>query len=260
MDTLVNYEKHGDYVAIITLNRLKVANALSKDLLDELNQTILEIKNNDSIRSLIITGEGEKAFCAGADLKERKGMTDQQVIEAVKYIGQTIKNIEQLSIPTVAAINGAAFGGGLELALACDLRIASNHAKMGLTETSLGIIPGAGGTQRLTRLIGLGKAKQLIYTAEPILAKRALEIGLIEQLVTNQNVVNRALDLANKIAKNAPVALKQAKIAIHSGYQTDLETGLKIEELSYQATIPTKDRREGLTAFKEKREPNYQGE
>ncbi|SES78282.1 short chain enoyl-CoA hydratase [Oceanobacillus limi] len=249
----------GDHIAVITLNRPEAANALSKSLLDQLNTIINKINTDNSIYCAIITGAGEKAFCAGADLKERRGMSDDEVIEAVQYIGKTIAAIENMRIPVIAAMNGVAFGGGLELALACDIRVADHTAKMGLTETSLAIIPGAGGTQRLPRLIGLGQAKRLIYLAQPIQAQHAYEIGLVEELAVQQNAYAVALEIAKNISKNGPIALKQAKAAIDKGIQADITTGLAIEHLCYKETIPTSDRLEGLEAFKEKRKPVYQG-
>nr|WP_239534113.1 enoyl-CoA hydratase [Thalassobacillus pellis] len=244
----------------LTLDRPDAANALSKQLLYELNEVLWELERNKDIRALIVTGSGEKAFCAGADLKERKGMTEEQVVETVSLIGDTIKRLERMPFPTIAAINGVAFGGGLEMALACDIRVCADTSKMGLTETSLGIIPGAGGTQRLAKLIGIGKAKELIFSARPVASQEALEIGLVEYMYESNVLQEKSLSLAKRIAGNAPIALRQAKKAIHNGFQTDIETGLQIEKLCYQATIPTKDRLEGLQAFKEKRKPIYRGE
>jgi len=255
---LVHYQVIDDKIAVVTLNRPQAANAMSHQLLNDLNDVINKLEQNKQIVCTIIVGAGDRVFCAGADLKERKGMSDDQVIQAVQYIGQTVMRIENLPMPVIAALNGVAFGGGLELALACDLRIATEHVKLGLTETSLAIIPGAGGTQRLPRLIGLGQAKRLIYTAARLTAKEALDIGLIEHVCEN-NVLDEALRLAKKIANNGPIALKQAKIAIDQGMQTDLQTGLMIEHLAYKDTIPTEDRLEGLQAFREKRKPQYKG-
>lgn len=255
--SLVTYEEK-DFVGLITLNRPEAANAMSLKLLDDLNEIVKKIEHSD-VRSVIITGSGEKAFCAGADLKERRQMTNEEVVKTVKYIGQTVQNIENIPVPVIAALNGVAFGGGLELALACDLRIAAEDIKLGLTETSLAIIPGAGGTQRLPRLIGLGQAKRLIYTACPIDAKEALQIGLVEEIVHKDELLPKAFELAKQIAKNGPIAMKQAKIAINRGIEVDLHTGLEIEHLSYLQTIETEDRVEGLQAFAEKRAPQYKG-
>src|SRR5699024_818904 len=163
---IIHYKVIDEKKAVVTLNRTQAANAMSHQLLNDLNDVINKLEQNKQIVCTIIVGAGDRVFCAGADLKERKGMSDDQVIQAVQYIGQTVMRIDNLPMPVIAALDGVAFGGGLELALACDLRIATEHVKLGLTETSLAIIPGAGGTQRLPRLIGLGQAKRLIYTAE----------------------------------------------------------------------------------------------
>lgn len=260
MSTLITYEVKEDYIAVITLNRPNVLNALSKKLLDELNKVIKEIKRSNMIRVVILTGAEERAFCAGADLKERIGMSDDEVVRAVQYIGKTISHIEAIPVPVIAALNGAAFGGGLELALACDIRIASDTVKVGLTETSLAIIPGAGGTQRLPRLIGIGQAKRLIYTANPIDANEAYNLGIFEQLVKPDALYVEAEEMARMIAKNGPIAIRKAKIAINNGMQTDLHTALHIEHVNYEATIKTSDRLEGLRAFNGKRKPLYKGE
>ncbi|WP_339215122.1 enoyl-CoA hydratase [Ornithinibacillus sp. FSL M8-0202] len=257
--TLVELEIVNSHVAVITLNRPQAANAMSKALLDELNQVIQKVNHDPNIYCAVLTGSGVKAFCAGADLKERRGMTDDQVIAAVRYIGKTVSEVEAMKVPVIAALNGIAFGGGLELALCCDIRIAADYVKLGLTETSLAIIPGAGGTQRLPRLIGIGRAKQLIYTAKPITAQEAFSIGLVEQVVSNEELHDAAIQMALDIAKNGPIALRQAKIAINQGSQVNLATALEIEHLCYKETIPTNDRLEGLEAFREKRSPVYQG-
>ncbi|OZU90202.1 enoyl-CoA hydratase [Virgibacillus indicus] len=257
--TLVKLEIMDEHIAIISLNRPGAANAMSNNLLVELNEIIKKVDQDSSVYCTIITGNSEKAFCAGADLKERKGMSEKQVIKAVRYIGDTVTAVENMRMPVIAALNGVAFGGGLELALACDIRIAAKHAKLGLTETSLAIIPGAGGTQRLTRLIGLGQAKRMIYTAKPVHAEDAFRIGLVEQLADSNNLMDEVLKMAIMITGNGPVSLQQAKTAINKGIQTDIATGLAIEHLCYKETIPTSDRLEGLQAFKEKRKPVYTG-
>lgn len=245
-------------IATILLNRPDKANALSVQMLNEIQDILENVKYNPAIRCVIITGAGEKAFCAGADLKERATMNQEEVRKTVALIRKTINDIEELPKPVIAAINGVAFGGGTELALACDFRIAASHAVLGLTETSLGIIPGAGGTQRLARLIGKGKAKELIYTARRVEAAEAETIGLVEYV--EEDCLGKAMELAQMIAKNGPIAVSQAKLAIDKGYEMDLQSGLAFEQAAYERTIPTKDRLEGLQAFKEKRAPNYIGE
>lgn len=246
-------------IAIITFKRAQAANALSIQMLHEINEALETIQYDRSIRVVIVTGDGEKAFCAGADLKERSGMSEEEVRKTIALIGQTISHFEMLAQPVIAAINGVAFGGGLELALACDIRIASSHVKLGLTETALGIIPGAGGTQRLPRLIGVGKAKELIYTARRICADEAFTYGIVEHVVAPQQLLAEAKALAAEMAKNAPLSLIQAKTAINQGMQTDIATGLQIESLAYSRLLYTEDRVEGLKAFQEKRSPIYSG-
>lgn len=248
-----------DGIAILTLMRAEAANALSIQMLHEINEALETIQYDRSVRVVIVTGDGEKAFCAGADLKERNGMSEEQVRKTVALIGKTISHFETLAQPVIAALNGVAFGGGLELALACDIRIASSHVKLGLTETALGIIPGAGGTQRLPRLIGVGKAKELIYTARRLSADEAFTYGIVEHVVAPQELVEKAKALAAEMAKNAPLSLIQAKTAINQGMQTDIATGLQIESLAYSRLLYTEDRQEGLKAFQEKRAPLYSG-
>lgn len=255
----VQLEKLNNGIAWITLNRPEAANAFSKQMLYDLQEAVADIRHDPDVRVVILTGSGTKVFCAGADLKERKGMTDSEVRQTVRLIGAVIKEVEELPQPVIAAMNGAAFGGGLELALACDLRIGAAEAKLGLTETSLAIIPGAGGTQRLPRLIGPGKAKELIYTAKRLSAQEAAAVGMLEYVVPQSEVREKALELAAAMVKNGPLALVQAKLAINKGLEVDLATGLKIEELAYDALIPTEDRLEGLRAFAEKRAPQYKG-
>ncbi|WP_373420467.1 enoyl-CoA hydratase-related protein [Halobacillus sp. Marseille-P3879] len=258
MMVLVELEVIESHIGWLTINRSDAANSLSHNVLNQLAQRLDEI-DESNIRVLVITGSGSKAFCAGADLKERSGMTDEEVVRTVKKIGDTISKIEQLSIPTIAMINGAAYGGGLELALACDIRTMSKDAKCGLTETSLAIIPGAGGTQRLPRLIGPGKAKEMIFTAKPVTAQEAFAIHLVESIFTTEELAEQTLHMARTISKNGPEALKMAKTAINHGCEVDLRTGLEFERQCYKHTIPTSDRIEGIQAFKEKRKPEFKG-
>jgi enoyl-CoA hydratase/carnithine racemase len=255
----VQFRKEGQ-IGILTLDRPEVYNCLNLETLQTMRRLIADIALDREIRALIVTGAGDKAFCAGADLKERRTMSEQQVQLFVRTIRDTFSELEKLPKPVIAAINGVALGGGTELALACDLRVLSASAQMGLTETSLGIIPGAGGTQRLPRLIGKGKAKELIFTARRVQPEEALAIGLVNRVVPAEDVMDAAMQLAEEIAANAPIALAQAKYAIDFGLEADLATGLAIESNAYQVLIPTKDRLEGLEAFKEKRKPVYRGE
>ena len=257
--SLVKIEVIERTIARITLNRPEAANAMSIQLLNELSEALDEVAKTFDIRVVLLTGAGEKAFCAGADLRERKGMSEREVSQTVTLIGSVVRKVELLPQPVIAVLNGVAFGGGLELALACDIRIAGNHVAVGLTETSLGIIPGAGGTQRLPRLIGIGKAKSLIYSARRLQAEEAVRYGILEALYSSKHLQEEAVKYAKQIARNAPLALRQAKVAINQGVETDIQTGLQIESLAYATLIPTEDRLEGLQAFQEKRTPHYKG-
>lgn len=256
-ELLLQSENQG--VVTLTLNRADSANALSTALLEALQQALYELRFRSDVRTVIITGAGTKAFCAGADLKERRNMNEQQVRQTVALIRGTVNAVAAMPVPVIAAVNGVAFGGGTELALAADIRIAASSSKFGLTETSLAIIPGAGGTQRLTRLIGIAKAKELIYTARRIDATTALELGLVNAVVDDEALLASAEQMALDIAQNGPLAVRQAKFAIDQGAGVDLHTGLAIEEKAYELIIPTEDRLEGLRAFQEKRKPQYQG-
>lgn len=248
-----------EHIATLTLSRPEAANAFSRAMLQELQHALMEIANNRDARVVIITGAGDKAFCAGADLKERKTMTDDEAFATIATINAVINAVEQLPQPVIAALNGATFGGGLELALACDIRIASSSAMLGLTEVSLGIIPGAGGTQRLPRLIGVGRAKELIFTAKRLTANEAYTYGLVEHIAAPNELHHFSEQLAKQIAVNAPLSLRQAKKAMNAGANVDLATGLQIESFCYQQLFHSEDRQEGLRAFAEKRSPIYRG-
>lgn len=252
-------ERRG-HVAVVTLNRPEAMNACDRALLAALRETLDDLRFDPEVRVIVVTGSGEKAFCAGADLKERAGMTSLEVRRFIVTIRDTFSMLEAMGKPVIAAVNGVALGGGTELALACDIRIASDGASLGLTETGLGIIPGAGGTQRLPRLIGKGKAKELIFTARRVPAAEAERIGLVERVVAASELMTAAMAMAEQIASNGPIAVEQAKYAINAGSETDLATGLLIESRCYDVIIPTRDRLEGLAAFREKRKPQYRGE
>ena len=246
-------------VATITLNRPQTMNAISRKLLQELGDVFEEIAQDADARVALITGAGEKSFCTGADLKERAGMRPEEVKVFLQTIGNVFTAIEQFNKPVIAAVNGFAFGGGLELAMAADIRLAAESAIMGLTETRLAIIPGAGGTQRLPRLVGKGKAKELIFTGRRITASEALEIGLVNHVYSLDRLMEESRKLAATISTGGPIAVQQAKKAINQGLEVDLATGLKIESDAYWVCVPTQDRLEGLAAFKEKRKPVYKG-
>ena len=254
---LLKEEKDG--VILLTLNRPGVMNSLSFELLRALQQEVEAIRFMPDVRVVIITGAGEKAFCSGADLKERVTMSPAQVKEYILTIRNLFTAIEYLNKPVIAAVNGIALGGGTELALASDIRIVSKTALMGLTETRLAIIPGAGGTQRLPRLVGKGKAKELIFTGRRVGADEAMAIGLANQICEPDQLLTEAGKMAAMICETGPIAIEQAKYAINYGLETDLSTGLAIESNAYWVCIPTQDRLEGLAAFREKRKPVYKG-
>jgi enoyl-CoA hydratase/carnithine racemase len=256
--TLVLEERIGA-VAVLKLNRPEIMNSFNFAMLRELRGRVERLHWDREVRVVVITGAGEKAFCAGADLKERVTLGEDQVREFIYTIRNLFTFIEFMNKPVVAAVNGVALGGGTELALACDIRVASESATMGLTETRLAIIPGAGGTQRLPRLVGRGKAKELIYTGRRVGAKEALEIGLVNKIAPAEKLLGECLEMAAMICEAGPIAIGQAKYAINYGLEVDLHSGLAIESNAYWVTIPTEDRLEGLTAFREKRKPVYKG-
>jgi enoyl-CoA hydratase/carnithine racemase len=255
---LVHCEREGDLVWL-TIQREEVMNCLSFPTLRRLRTLCAQLREDLSIRAVLIRGAGAKAFCAGADLKERKTMPAERVPLFVKNIRRTMDDVEALPQPTIAVINGFAFGGGTELLLSCDLRIAAPHAQFGLTETTLAIIPGAGGTQRLPRLIGRSRAKDLILTGRKLDAQEAERIGLVNRIAAPGALTEGARALAQSIADNGPVAVRAAKAAIDSGCEHALPQGLEIEARCYERVLPTQDRLEALAAFAEKRKPRYQG-
>ncbi len=234
-------------------------NAFSSQLVAELERAVASLEKDRDVRALVLTGAG-RAFSAGADLKERATMNRTEVEEFLTRVGRLFRIVETLPFPTIASINGFAFGGGLELALCFDLRIAARSAQLGLTETSLGIIPGAGGTQRLARAIGVPRAKEMILTARRISAERALELELVHEVVEDGALEERASALALEVTRNAPIALAAAKWAIDSGRHLPLDEALAVERTAYARTLDTKDRVEALAAFREKRPPIFTGE
>jgi enoyl-CoA hydratase/carnithine racemase len=255
---LVSCEREGDLVWL-TIQRPDVMNCLSFPTLKRLRTLCETLREDLSIRAVLITGAGDKAFCAGADLKERKTMPPERVPHFVRNIRRVMDDVEALPQPTIGVINGVAFGGGTELLLACDLRVAAPHAQLGLTETSLAIIPGAGGTQRLPRLIGRARAKDLILTARRLDAVEAERIGLVNRIAPEGKLRECALEVARAIADNGPVAVRAAKAAIDQGGELPLAQGLEVEARCYERVLPTQDRLEALAAFAEKRKPRYRG-
>jgi enoyl-CoA hydratase/carnithine racemase len=242
-----------------TINGEARRNAIGRALAAELEANVARTARDRGIRAVILTGAGEKAFCAGADLKERAGMSEDDVRQFLERLRRTLRGIEQSDAVFVAALNGAALGGGTELALACDLRVAAPHAELALTEVRLGIIPGGGGTQRLARLIGAGRAKDLILTGRRVRADEALSMGLVNRVAPVGGLIAAALELAQAISQNAPLALAAAKHAIDEGADLALEPALRLELEKYERVLKSEDRLEGLRAFAEKRPPRFQG-
>ncbi len=258
-DTLV-LDNPAPHVLKVTLNRPEVANAfntqMATDLMHCFKTLSLEPGNN---RCVILTGTGDKAFCAGGDLKERDGMTNEAWTEQHLIYERMIRAIIDCPLPLIAAVNGAAFGGGCELAAAVDFVYASENARFAMTETSLGIIPGAGGTQTLARALGERRAKELILSARRFNAEEAQRWGLVNEVFATGSLLDETLLVASRIAANAPIAVRQAKQAIHGGLQMSLTEGLVFEIEAYKRTVPTDDRREGVKAFNEKRAPQFKG-
>lgn len=253
-------ERRDNGIVIVTINRPERRNALDRSTLAAGRQLIRDIHFDRTARVLIVTGAGDKAFCAGADLKEREHMTMVEVRQYIRYIRDTFTEVENLPIPVIAAINGVSMGGGTELALACDIRVIDPDAKMALNETSLAIIPGGGGTVRLPRLVGRGRAKDIILTARWVPADEALSIGLVQRISPRGKSLEHAIGIAEQIIQNGPIAITQAKYVINRGLEVPIEEALQLESDAYEVCIPTSDRVEALNAFKEKRKPDFKGE
>ncbi|MCD5414993.1 MAG: short-chain-enoyl-CoA hydratase [Clostridiales bacterium] len=251
------FEKQ-ENIATITMDRPKALNALNKETLDELSILLDEIKKDKEIQVLIITGNG-KAFVAGADITEMMNMTAIEGQEWSLFGQKVFDKIEQLPQPVIAAVNGFALGGGCEMAMVCDIRIASEKAKFGQPEVSLGIIPGFAGTQRLPRLVGLGVAKELLYTGKMIDANEAYRIGLVNKVVAVEELLNEANALAKQILKPAPFAIKMCKKAVNTGINTDLTTASEYEATLFGLTFSSDDKKEGMEAFVEKRKAAFKG-
>lgn len=249
------FKKEGN-IGILSINRPSALNALNSAVLDELNQAIDEINIDEEVHVLILTGEG-RAFVAGADIGEMKDMSPMEArIFAEKGIS-VFRKIELMEKPVIAAVNGFALGGGCELSMCCDIRIASEKAKFGQPEVGLGITPGFAGTQRLSRLVGVGRAKELIYTSDVIGAEEAYRIGLVNKVVAPDELINAAMEMANKILSKGQIAIRYSKTAINRGIETDIDTGMAIEKDLFGLCFATEDQKEGMAAFLEKRTPNY---
>lgn len=258
-NTLV-LETLSEHILLVTLNRPEVSNAFNTEMAWDLIHVFESLSTSpENIRVVVLTGAGKKAFCAGGDLKERNGMSDEQWLRQHKVYERMTRAVVACPIPTIGAINGAAFGGGCELAAAMDFIYASESAKFAQTEVRIGIIPGAGGTQTLARAVGEKRAKELILSGRVFSAAEALQWGLANEVCHPDQLLECTLDVAASIANNAPIAVKQAKQAIHKGMQMSLSDGLAFEIEAYNRTVPTQDRREGVMAFNEKRSPEFQG-
>lgn len=247
-----------DKILTLTINREKSLNALNSAVLDELDICLTEINGNDNIEVLVITGAG-RAFIAGADISEMATLNPSEASEFAKRGMDVFLKLEKLNTPVIAAINGFALGGGCELALACDIRIASNAAKIGQPEVGLGITPGFGGTQRLARTIGLSKAKEMIFTAGVVSADEAERIGLVSYVVEPEELMNKVYEMANKITRNSKLAIRYSKESINTGMQADIDTGMNIEKAHFGLCFATEDQKEGMKAFLEKRKAKFSG-
>lgn len=247
----INYEVDG-MVGVITINRPKALNALNSQVLDELDKT-LDSVDVDSVRALILTGAGEKSFVAGADIGEMSTLTKEEGESFGKKGNDVFRKLETFSIPVIAAINGFALGGGCEISMSCDIRICSENAVFGQPEVGLGITPGFGGTQRLARIVGVGMAKQMIYSARNIKADEAFRIGLVNAVYPLEELIPAAQKLAATIAKNAPIAVRNCKKAINDGTQVNMDEAIVIEEKLFGDCFESYDQKEGMAAFMEKR-------
>lgn len=250
------FERTQNY-AVLHLNRPEKLNSLTSEMFDSLNEHLSHLENDEALRVLIITGEGGRAFCAGTDINE---LNEADATE-ISQRGQSLcKRIERFPVPVIAAINGIAAGGGLELALACHLRIASNSATFSLPETQLGLIPGYGGTQRLTRELGVGPAIEMMLTGKSLTGEEALESGLVNRVVQPSELMSEAIALADEISKLSPLSIRACMKAVTEGLDLPLEEGLKLETELFTSLFDTEDAREGLSAFIEKRPPVFKGQ
>jgi methylglutaconyl-CoA hydratase len=256
----IEVEQRGN-VVIWTIDREPRMNSLSRALLLAFGKLAREAVSNPSVRAIVITGRGDKAFCAGADLKERQGMTENDIRVQVELYRSQLGPLDRSPKPVIAALNGVAFGGGLELALICDLRVAAAHVKVGLPETTLGIIPGAGGTQRLGRIVGEARAKEMILLGRRLDAAEARSWGLVNHVVpAGKDLIEDTLAFIDPIANGAPLAQAAALEAIDRSFDVGLELGLELEKVSYDKVLVSADRREALAAFAEKRKPSFTGQ
>ena len=246
-------------IGFLTINRPNKPNALNGQTIDEIRNSLTEIKNDDQVKAIIVTGTGEKAFIAGADVTEFEGVGVDKGFDFSRNGQQMGRDLEWLGKPSIAAVNGLALGGGLELALSCTFRILSENAMLGLPEVGLGVIPGYGGTQRLARAIGKSRALWAMLTGDMIKAQDALQMGLANMVVKQEDLMDTSIKIAKKIMGKAPLAVKMAIVAVNHGTETDLESGLIIEAAFGNLLLVTKDKEEGIKALMEKRKPNFTG-
>jgi enoyl-CoA hydratase len=246
-------------IGILTINRPKALNALNMETLEDIQAGIQEVSNHPEWKVLIVTGAGEKAFVAGADIAEMRGMNSIEALHFSKMGHLTLKMIQDLDRPVIAAVNGYALGGGTEIALACDFIYASENAKFGLPEATLGIFPGFGGTQRLPRLIGKGNAKELIFTGKMISAEEAFQMGIVNRVFPQASLIVETKKVATQIAGNGPVGVRLAKMVVETGFNMDLTEACSLESYAFSIGFSTEDQKEGMTAFIEKRKPVYKG-
>jgi enoyl-CoA hydratase len=256
----ITMARHDDHILLVTLNRPKVSNALNTrmglDLMETFEALAVDL---EGLRAVIVTGSGDKAFCAGGDLKERNGMTDESWQAQHAIFERMMRAMMGCPVPLIAAVNGAAYGGGCEIAAASDFVYAATNARFALTEVTLGIMPGTGGTQNLARAVGERRAKELILSGLPFTSAEAEAWGLVNRVVEPAGLLEATLTIARRIAANGPIAVRQAKQAIHRGLQMSVWDGLAFEIEAYNRLVPTEDRREGVLAFNEKRKPRFRG-
>lgn len=244
-------------IALLTINRPKALNALNSETLAELNTCLAELENNEEVKVVILTGSGEKSFVAGADISEMVNATPAEGRKMGLLAREAFGRLENMPQVTIAAVNGFALGGGCEISMACDIRVASENAKFAQPECGLGILPGFGGTQRLPRLVGKGRAKELIFTCDMISADEAFRMGLANHVVPQAELIDYCKSMAGRIMKNGPFAVALAKQAINTGSDTDLDSGLKLEANLFGLSFSTADKLEGMTAFLEKRKEKH---
>ena len=246
-----------DGIALVTVNRPEVRNAINATVLQALTRTLEELAADDDVQVLIFTGAGDKAFVAGADINELAVRTPRDGLKATMQ--SVYEKVEQFPKPTIAAVNGYAFGGGHELALACDIRVASTNAQFALPETGLGIMPAAGGTQRLAKLVGLGRATEIILTGRRVKANDALAMGLVTDVVEPGELLDTARETANAIMSKGPLAIQLAKTVVRHGFDVDHQTGILLERLAQSVLYSSAEKAEGTNAFLEKRSPDFRG-